>query len=174
MKHYGSRVGLFFIFAAVLAAGFAAGCCAKADKESCQKAPVVARINNYELTAGDFIDEARFMSPDTIAAANTEKAKEDALNSLITKKILLQQAQALNFDKDKNFRKEIERYWEQALLKLLMKRKIDEFAKSVPPEMPVDIRQKMIQDRITKWVTDLRNTSKVKIYKENLEKVEIK
>jgi len=50
---------------------------------------------------------------------------------LINKKILIQEALKLNFDKDKTFMKEIERYWEQALLKLLFKIKSDELSRTV-------------------------------------------
>ena len=74
---------------------------------------VVARINNYTMTAEDFRDYAR-------VAGGT---KEEALEELITRDILIQEAQKNNFDKDRAFMKEIERYWEQALLKLLIKKK---------------------------------------------------
>jgi hypothetical protein len=108
------------------------------------------------------------MLPDKLAASDAVKAKEDALDKLITKKILLQEAQRESFDKDQKFMKEIERYWEQALLKLLINKKIDDFSKKLPADLSVEDRQKMLQDELTKWVSGLRASAKVRIYRENL------
>ena len=162
-----------FLFALIIT-GFFSGCCANTDSGPCRKPDTVAKINNYELTTNDFLNEVKLVSPEMYKAANTEKAKEDALNELITKKVLLQEAQKANFDKDQRFMKEIERYWEQALLKLLMKQKIDEFSRGISLEIPFETRQQILQAEISKWVTDIRNSAKIKIYKDNLNKIEIK
>lgn len=130
---------------------------------------IVAKINNYNLTVSDFEDETKFGS--------SGRNKEELLDRLITKKILLREAQKQNFDKDRAFMEEIERYWEQALLKLLLKKKMAELSRSIavdeglPPEARNDIRQKKIQEALDKWVNDLKDRSDIKIYKENLEKV---
>ena len=92
---------------------------------------VVAKIDNYEMTVSDFKDELRSKSANKYQSANPIKAKEELMEELITKKILLQEAQEENFDKDKLFMKEIERYWEQALLKILLKKKSDELSNTI-------------------------------------------
>ncbi len=136
---------------------------------------VVARINNYEMTVNDFKEEAgRGMSA----------SKEGLLEELIIKKVLLQEAQRQNFDKDKAFMKEIERYWEQALLKLLIKKKLREISQSLvidenevkseyerkvkegeigmksydsaAPEIRKDIRHKKRKEAQNKRIADLR------------------
>jgi len=162
----------FIIFAAGLS--LVSGCCCKADKNASGDNQIVAMINGYELTAGDFRDESPMAALNMKLSANPEKAKEDSLNELVTRKILLQEAQRENFDKDRKFMKEIERYWEQALLKLLMKKKIDEFSKSISPDIPSDTRRKILQAELDRWITGLRNAAKVKIYKENLKKIEMR
>jgi len=88
-----------------------------------EEGQLVARINNYQLTTDDFKDEA--------ALLKGNKSKDEILQEMITKKILLQEAQKLNLDKQKAFMKEIEKYWEQALLKFLIKSKSNEFSRTI-------------------------------------------
>ncbi len=134
---------------------------------------VVARINNYELTVDDFKSEADLVMANKRLSEDPEKAKEELLEEMITKNILIQEAQAQDFDKDKAFMKEIERYWEQALLKLLLKKKTEEFSEKAtgPSE---EVKRAKVQQMLEKWVTTLRRQAKVKIYKENLGAVVIK
>ena len=103
----------------------------------CEKKPsvpadkIIARINNYEMTVDDFEGEARLLEGNKYFSKDPAKAKEDLLNELIKKQLLIQEAQRQNFDKDKAFMKEIDRYWEQALLKLLIKKKIKELSAGI-------------------------------------------
>jgi hypothetical protein len=140
------------------------GCSSKAA----QPKKIVARINNYELTAGDFKDASADMRTDKYLSETPEKAKERLLEELIVKNILLQEAQAQNFDKDKAFMKEIQSYWEQALLKLLIKKKIDEFSAKVTVSSG-EAKDVKVRQMLENWVKDLRKRANVKIYKENLQ-----
>ena len=106
---YGMRLACIFL--ALVVSGVMTGCCKSENKKSAENA-VIAKINNYELTVSDFKDEVSLRAPDISMSADTEKAKENALDELVTKKILLQEAQAQSFDKDAKFMKEIERYYE--------------------------------------------------------------
>ncbi len=165
----------YFIIPAVFLVCIASGCCCKPGNDPLYKNKVIARINSYELMASDFEADARLiMTNIPLSGDILENAKEKALNEIIIKKILLQEAQKESFDKDSRFMKEIERYWEQALLKLLINKKIDELSGKMSPELQGDARQKMIQSKLNDWVRGLRNSAKVVIYKENLKKVEIK
>ncbi|MFA5144149.1 MAG: hypothetical protein WC522_08325 [Candidatus Omnitrophota bacterium] len=169
MKRYGMK--LFFVLLAAASSCVMTGCGGK----KCQESRVIAKINNYELTAADFRDEAGLLLSNAFAAgADMEKAKERALDEIITKKVLLQAAQEESFDKDKKFMKEIERYWEQALLKLLIKKKIDGFAAKMSPDIQPGARQKILKSELDNWVKDIRNSAKVRIYKDSLKDAEIK
>jgi hypothetical protein len=171
----------------VLVAAVACGGCGERGTTP-KGAKVVARINSYELTTDDFRDEMR---------ADPQKPKEEFLDEIITKKILLQEAQRQNFDKDRAFMKEIERYWEQALLKLLIKKKMDELSRSVvvkedeiraeyerlardlpgagageleaqAAEIRDEIYSRKAQALFEEWLKELKAGADVKIYKENL------
>ena len=89
------------------------------------------------------------------------------LDQLINKNILIQQSQSENFDKDEVFMKEIQRYWEQALLKLLIKKKTAEFSELYKGD------KGKIETAMERWVKDLRSKANVKIYKESLDAVNI-
>ena len=88
-----------YILLALIVSFAMAGCCCRSENKKIPERAVIARINNYDLTVSDFEDEV----------ANPDKSKEEALDELITKKILLQEAQRESFDKDAKFMKEIER-----------------------------------------------------------------
>ena len=164
----------WLVFLLIFLSCTAIGCDLCCRKKVQNNSPVIAKINSYKLTVDDFYDESRLLAPNMRLSSDPNKAKEEILGEIITKKVLLQEAQKRNFDKDKKFMKEIERYWEQALLKLLMKSKIDEFSKKISPEVKGDIRRKMLQAELSSWVAGLRKTADVKVNKENLDKAEIK
>lgn len=166
----------------------------------CGKAPaggkVVAKINNYELTTDDFGDEMRLTAINKDLPADPKKAKLALLDGVIAKKVLLQEAQRENFDKDRAFMKEIERYWEQALIKLMIRKKMDEIARSVTVDggeirdayekmsreaagavgsfesmasgIQEDLRRRKTQERFDEWFSKVRSEANVKIYEENL------
>ena len=51
------------------------------------------------------------------------REKDDFINSLITKELLIQESQKEGIDKEEPFRKSIQHFYEQSLIKLLMDRK---------------------------------------------------
>jgi len=151
-----NRLKIFVMLLMIACLGLSVyGCGLPKDREPGDKA--VAKINNYTMTMGDFRDSAR-------AVGGT---REEALEELITRNILIQEAQKENFDKDKAFMKEIERYWEQALLKLLIKKKTAEFSAAFKGD------EKKIESAMDMWVKNLRSRANVKVYKENMENVNI-
>ncbi len=95
------------------------GCGQKRAQRAKSDDRVIARINNYELMASDLKESAS-----TVLIRH----KEQLLDMLISKEVLLQEAQRLNLDKERSFMKEIEGYWEQALLKSLVSKKIKEMS----------------------------------------------
>jgi len=92
---------------------------------------VIARINDYSLTIEDFMSEADAAFTSRYLPKDHDQAKERLLDELITKKILILEAQDKGLDKKKQFMKEIERYWEQSLLKSLVREKSNEVQKKI-------------------------------------------
>jgi len=83
----------------------------------------LVKINNYTITPQEFNEEFRASA---YAQDNTPESKREFLNMLIRRKLVLQDAQARGLDKDKEFLKSIERFWEQSLLKRMMDEKSQE------------------------------------------------
>ncbi|MDP3790172.1 MAG: SurA N-terminal domain-containing protein [Candidatus Omnitrophota bacterium] len=134
---------------------------------------VIAKINNYKLTAADFRSEAKASLGSNISGSDFETAKEGLLDSIIIRKLLIQEAQKQNFDKDRAFTEEIERYWEQALLKLLYRKKSQEFLREISrDERDPQIRDKKVQQAFGAWMEDLKKNADIKKYEDNLRSVE--
>jgi peptidyl-prolyl cis-trans isomerase C len=126
-KYHASRI----LLSALLPLGIALAFTACSGKESPREGRVLARINDYELMVSDFKKETSTLMPNKGYYASPEKAREAYLEEMINKKILIQEAQKQNYDKEKFFMEEIEKYWEQALLKLLLKKKGEELTRNV-------------------------------------------
>jgi peptidyl-prolyl cis-trans isomerase C len=105
--------------------------CGCGHKDSKNDSRVLAKINNYELRVSDLKEAADPALLKRYASYSPANGKEQLLDILISKEVLLQEAQKLNLDKEKSFMKEIEGYWEQALLKSLINRKIKELSANI-------------------------------------------
>ncbi len=125
MSPFRKRVLMIALAGAVLAV---AGCGTRRDVPDDK---VLAKINNYDLTVADFKYEGGLTLANKYFSDDPEKAKEDMLDELITKKVLMQEAQREGLDKEKAFMLEIEKYWEQALVKFLMKDKAAELRQAI-------------------------------------------
>lgn len=100
------------------------GCGKPAPKDK----QIIAKINNYEIAKEEFDDEFRLSPYSRNASFNSRK---EFLNTLINRKLILQDAEAKGIDRDKDFLKAVERFWEQSLLKLVLERKTNEIAGAV-------------------------------------------
>lgn len=116
-------VALFSLFIAVLIFG-----CSKKERGGQQ---VLARINGYELTVSDYKEAVDPLLMKKYASYSPIRDKEQILETLISKEVLLQEAQRENLDKEKAFMKEIEGYWEQALLKSLINKRLKELSLNI-------------------------------------------
>ncbi len=112
---------------------------------------VISAIIGYELIGSRNIpgEAAIVINDRTVTSTEFEslysqqqhgQSKTDFINSLITKELLIQESRRLGIDKDESFRKSIQNFYEQSLIKLLIDRKIsslktndtdDEFNKCV-------------------------------------------
>ncbi|MCK4532531.1 SurA N-terminal domain-containing protein [bacterium] len=92
---------------------------------------VLAEVNNYWMTVEEFKGEVRSLSSTEKRKLATYQGKKQFLDTIIKRELLLQEAQRQGLDKDKDFMKTIEKYWEQALLQTLLRKKSREIVETV-------------------------------------------
>lgn len=171
---------IFFISVLI----FILGCMRENSKE------VAIKINEFVITADEF--EEKF---ENSAYYKDEKGREKFLEDLINRKLLLQEAERLKLDREKEFLKEIESFWEKTLLKNIIDRKSKELAGKVWvnedeirahyekmreqektledfEEMYEQIKWQILREKQTKafddWLKDLRKRANIEVNKELL------
>lgn len=180
------------LFPCLLALSFSLFCC---SQEQTEKKEILAKINNYELTLKDFefqlVDELEMDQDFKL----TREARKEFLDQLIRKELLIQEAKRLKLDREKNFVRTIERYWESTLIRDLMELKGKEICKrtvvsqeeiesryekmkqSDPDLAPFTDMQKKIAkqimeenkcDRLVAWMNELRKDAEIEIDQELL------
>ncbi len=109
------------------------------------KKDVVIKINNYQITRQEFEQEFK---DSLYAKSDSPQARKEFLEYLISRKLILQDAQNKGLDKDAGFLKMVERFWEQSLLKLALDNKAEEISGSIKPQDKVvkDIYQRMVKE----------------------------
>ncbi len=98
--------------------------CVKQPKEG----KLILKVDNYVLTQDEF-EEGFMQSP--YATRNTPESRKYYLDNLVNQKLILSDAQAQGLDKEKNFLKMVEKFWEQSLLKAALDKKAEEFSGSI-------------------------------------------
>jgi hypothetical protein len=101
------KKSIIFCFCLIFLAG-----CGKPEKEQ-----FLVKINNYEITLEEFEEEFK-ESP--YSRDDSLVSKVEFLDYLINRKLILQDAQRNDLDKDPEFLRMIEKFWEQSLLKLAL------------------------------------------------------
>ncbi|NQU94817.1 MAG: hypothetical protein HQ549_01115 [Candidatus Omnitrophica bacterium] len=105
---------------------------------------IVVRINEYTLTPDEFSE----IYAESGVAEDTPKAREKFIDNLIIRKLLLQEAQKEEIDKQRSFLRSIENLWEQALLKIV----IDQRAKEL--DSTVGVTEEELLDFYNQWAKD--------------------
>ena len=114
------------------------------SKEEGENVKVVARINDYVLTLDEFqrqLAEEMRMDRDFKL---TKKAKNQFLEALITKELMIQEAKRRKLDREEKFIRAMERYWESTLIKDLME------VKGMEIEERTTVSEKEIETRYEK------------------------
>ena len=124
------------------------GCARKKTSER-----IVAVVNDYKMTVEDFNYESREVLRMGRLLGETPVTKEDILDALIAKELLLQEAQKRNLDKDRNFMKTIELYWEQTLIRDLLTKKTREIEKTTA----------VYENEIVDYYNNMKNKIKAKV-----------
>ncbi len=104
-----------------------------------EEKPVIT-IDSIQVTAKEFQDafkSSRF-------AAEGEKGKKDFLDTYISRKIMLKQAEDEGLDKDPEFLSSLQRFWEQSLLKLVLSTEVNKLSAKI----------KVGDDEIQKYYTE--------------------
>ena len=104
---------IYYILIIFLAISAVIGFELKGNHGSVKDAALI--INDRVITAEEF--NKRYSS------RPLHESKSDFLNSLITKELLIQDSQKQGIDKDESFRRSIQNFYEQSLIKLLIDRK---------------------------------------------------
>ncbi len=142
---------------------FAAGCAEKSPKKE-----VVAVIGDYSLYKEDFLSELSLYPPEY----RNKIPRERLLSEIIEKKVLLLEARRQGLDRDPEFMKMVERFWEQSLLRSLLEKRSEEILSSIP-ETEKDRNQKA-SGMIKAWIADLEKNTKIDINRDVLKKIDIK
>ncbi|OIQ01658.1 MAG: hypothetical protein AUK55_01280 [Syntrophobacteraceae bacterium CG2_30_61_12] len=91
----------------------------------------VARINGYAITAADFRRElAEHTYFNDIAAVSLDD-KRRVLDERIMRELFIQAAVRDELHKDEAFRQAIEKYWEQILVTMLLKKQADQLSRDI-------------------------------------------
>lgn len=95
--------------------------CAPANK----KPPAAIKIDNIDITAAEYQDAFR-NSP--YASSGAPDAQKEFLNNFITRMLILREAERTGMDKDPEFLNNVQFFWQQSLIKLVLDKKIKELA----------------------------------------------
>lgn len=168
-----------------------AGCAYRASEEDNR---VVAQVNEYKMRAEDLKYDLQNIHYDEEKLLDTKDGQKEYVSRLIEKEILLQETQRLGIDKEKDFMKSIENYWEQALFRILLERKskeisgliyvydneIEKYYKDSGETLALskvraDIKKALQRQKETEamnaWIEDLRKKSYIKINEDMIEEV---
>lgn len=143
------RPGFLLIFFLILIITLLITACAR--RKGSER--ILATINDYEMTIDDFNYESKEVLDMEKLLGEVPSTKEDILDVLIIKEILLQEAQKENLDKDRDFMKTIELYWEQTLLKNLLSKKSREIERKIM----------VYEDEIADYYNRMKNKIKAKV-----------
>ena len=165
------------------------GACSGEPEED--QGPVVARINDYELTLKEY--ETQLNSDMSLSEHYqvTEEDKREFLERLVRKELLIQEAVRRKLDRREAFVRAIERYWESTLIRDLMELEGEEIRErssvtekeiraryeqmkeakaNLPPfeEMRERIGRTLLeetrQERLRAWVESLREGADVEVF----------
>lgn len=167
------------------------------SKEKPDDTEILANINDYSLTLEEFQSRLAAELEMDNEYKLTRKAREDFLEDIIKKELLIQEAKKLRLDEQDRFIKAIERYWEATLIKDLMEIKGEEISKKtlvseeeirarydmmstsrtgIPSleemerDIEEEIRERKKTEKLKEWIEDLRRKANIEIDSELLYK----
>lgn len=144
----------FFLLAVVF---FANGCGQKPNAELDKD--IVVTVNNYNIMRDEFESEFKASA---YGAADTPESRQNFLNTLIDRKLILQYAQKEGLDKEQSFLNTIEKFWEQSLLKVALDEKTRDIESKIAAS---DWQVKRAEEakRMNDWMSELRGKARITI-----------
>ena len=121
--------------------------CAKRD----QKEEMAVKIGAYTLTASEFEE---LFHQQYEAKEDTPENRANFLNNLMTRKLLLEEAQRRGLDTQKDFLRSIENFWEQSLLRLVVDQKVKEIVANIT------VTEAEMEAYYQKWLKENPQTAK--------------
>ncbi len=103
--------------------------------------PAAIRINNFSMSPQEFEESFQEYK----IGEDTPENRANYLNNLITRKVILLEAQRMGLDTQKDFLRSIENFWEQSLLTVVIDAKTREFLDGLP------VTEREIQDYYEQW-----------------------
>ncbi|MCP4652507.1 MAG: hypothetical protein GY858_03875 [Candidatus Omnitrophica bacterium] len=88
------------------------------------------KIDSVKISVSEF-DQAFSLSN---LADGDKSAKREFLDILVSRKLILKEAENLGLDKDTEFLQDIQLFWEQSLLKRILSRKVEQIEKDAKVE----------------------------------------
>ncbi len=161
------------------------------DNSLSQKEDIVLTINDLKITRSEFNAQCEADMEYTENFKKNKKVRQEALNSIIRKELLIQEAKKMGLDQDLKFIAAIERYWEATLIKQLMEKKNSEIQQSttvsekeiretyeaykaknasIPPldtvkkEITDEILEAKTAKKLENWMESLRENASINIH----------
>ena len=158
---------------------------------------ILASINDYNLTLNEYQSRLAAELELDRELKLTKEARDNFLEEIIRKELLIQEAKKLNLDKKESFIRTIERYWEATLIRDLMEKKGKEISKTalisqeeieavynemkkseggispfaqLEEDLAGDLREKKKTELLKEWINGLREKAEIEINRELLYK----
>jgi parvulin-like peptidyl-prolyl isomerase len=162
-----------------------AGCTANTPPES---ETIVLQVNDSAITLPEFNEMLKFSAYADPELEITEQSRDDFVQYLIRRQLMIQEAAHLKLDRKKEFVMTIQTYWESTLIRNLMDLKSQELKQHVlvtedeitryytenkdrfdtPPEEAREqirtiLTSKKVEEKLEQWALDLREKADIRI-----------
>ncbi len=154
---------------------------------------VVIQVNNSKISLEEFnemIQSEVYSDPELDL---TNESRDQFINYLVRKELMIQEAVRLKLDRKKNFIRTIEKYWESTLIRNLLDLKSEEMKKKVlitddelkqyyadhkttfnqsfaEAKNPIKsiLESRKLETRMEEWTTGLRESADIKINRKRI------
>ncbi len=114
-----------------------------------EKEDTVASVNGAPIHLRDFRKELKAVERRTPGFVLTEESAADALNNLIERKLLIQEAVKLGLSEDEHFIETIKSHWEQTLIRELVSAKTKEWDAGLVSDKEIERHYERMRYSIT-------------------------
>jgi len=150
-----------------------------------QEEPVIS-FDGIKITKSEFEKEFKKLNS---SKPDTKEARKEFIDNIVNRKLILKEAETKNLDKDPAFLDEVQDFWEQSLLKIVIDRKAKELFMNIKiseneindfynankekfenkplsdvyGEVRLILFKKKQQDAVTEWIDSLKKEANVKV-----------